>query len=80
MLDHADLLRCLVWRSVAAEETKAHALGEKEVEAIVSNSYADIREAKGGLALARAVWACPLVLFLVEDIIIPNGWRTNCSV
>ena len=49
MCDHVERLRSRVCRSVAAEETKAQALGEKVFEAASSKSCVDMREARGGL-------------------------------
>ena len=68
-MDHAVLFRWFVKRSVAAEDTKAQALGEKEVDAAASKSWVDISEANGGLALLGAMTASRPFLSLVSVMV-----------
>lgn len=77
MVDQAVLLRWFVKRSVAAEDTKAQALGEKKVDAAASKSCVDISEARGGWALTGPMTASEAVLFLISVMVAmgsPTRW------
>lgn len=46
--EYADLFRRLVYKSVAADDMKAHVLGFKSSEAACSKSSTDIKLSRGG--------------------------------